>query len=130
MRDALSEAEVGSGDVGCVVPHGTGTPLNDVVESRALGVVLGDRAGTVPVYSLKAMLWAHRWCGRRVRSPHRRIDHRPPNRATDAPLESPDPACALRLHTGEPLRGPVDHVLVNAYAFGGNNISVLLGRPR
>jgi len=129
IRDALSEAGLGPDAVGCVVPHGTGTPLNDVVESAALGAVLGDRVGTVPVYSLKAMLGHTGGAAAAfaLLTAALIIDREtvPPN----APLESPDPACALRLHTGEPLAGPVDHVLVNAYAFGGNNISVLLGRP-
>jgi 3-oxoacyl-(acyl-carrier-protein) synthase len=129
MRDALADAGLRPDEIDCVIPHGTGTPLNDVVESRALGVVLGAAAVTVPVYSLKALLGhtggaaaafalltAALIIGRSTV---------PPN----APLTARDPECALSLGTGAPLTGPVRHALVNAYAFGGNNISVVLGRP-
>ncbi|MER6764765.1 beta-ketoacyl synthase N-terminal-like domain-containing protein, partial [Amycolatopsis sp. NPDC000746] len=50
MRQALTAAP------GCVIPHGTGTVLNDRVESRALRAVLGTRADDVPLYSLKALI--------------------------------------------------------------------------
>ncbi|MEK8171055.1 beta-ketoacyl synthase N-terminal-like domain-containing protein [Streptomyces sp. M19] len=41
MREALREAGAAADDLGVVVPHGTGTDLNDVVESQILGAVLG-----------------------------------------------------------------------------------------
>src|SRR2546427_6989617 len=47
---------VTAGELGCVVPHGTGTDLNDRVESSAIGQVLGGRTGRVPLYSLKALI--------------------------------------------------------------------------
>jgi 3-oxoacyl-[acyl-carrier-protein] synthase II len=129
MKDAFDEAGIGPGDVGCVVPHGTGTPLNDAVESRALTAVLGGRPDPVAVYSLKALL-GHTGgaaAGFALLTAALIIERGtvPPN----APLEEPDPECALPLHTGEPLALRVRHALVNAYAFGGNNISLVLGRP-
>lgn len=127
MRTALAEAGVAPGDVGCVVPHGTGTPLNDVVESRALYQVFGAGAATVPVYSLKAMLGhtggaagAFSLLTAALILKHGVV---PPN----VPLGRPDPDCALALPGTASAVAP-EHVLVNAYAFGGNNISVLLGR--
>jgi 3-oxoacyl-[acyl-carrier-protein] synthase II len=44
-----------------------------------------------------------------------------------ANLTSIDPRCKLRLHTDWPVSTSARHVLVNAYAFGGNNISVIVG---
>lgn len=128
MQTALAEAEVEPEDVGCVIPHGTGTPLNDVVESRALHQALGPAAATLPVYSLKTLLGhtggAAGAFGLLTASLILDRGVIPPN----MPLDEPDPECALELPCGEPLAAEPEHVLVNAYAFGGNNISVVVGR--
>lgn len=55
MREALRTAQVDPAMVGWVNAHGTGTPLNDVVESNALKLVFGERAKDVPLVSTKAM---------------------------------------------------------------------------
>lgn len=128
MLAALAEAGIKPEDVGCVVPHGTGTPLNDVVESRALHQALGPAAATLPVYSLKALLGHTGGAAGAfaLLTGLLMLDRGtvPPN----MPLDEPDPECAIELPAGSPLRSEPEHVLVNAYAFGGNNISVLVGR--
>lgn len=55
MREALAIAGVDPLQVGWVNAHGTGTPLNDVVESNAVKLVFGERASRVPLVSTKAM---------------------------------------------------------------------------
>lgn len=55
MRQALRRAAVQAGEVGWVNAHGTGTPLNDMVESKAMKLVFGDRAPEVPLVSTKGL---------------------------------------------------------------------------
>jgi 3-oxoacyl-[acyl-carrier-protein] synthase II len=55
MREALKVASVDPAQVGWVNAHGTGTPLNDVVESNAMKLVFGERAPRVPLISTKGM---------------------------------------------------------------------------
>ncbi len=55
MSEALRISSVDASQVGWVNAHGTGTPLNDVVESNALKLVFGERAARVPLVSTKAM---------------------------------------------------------------------------
>jgi 3-oxoacyl-[acyl-carrier-protein] synthase II len=55
MREALERAAVDVSQVGWVNAHGTGTPLNDVVESNAMKLVFGERAPLVPLISTKGM---------------------------------------------------------------------------
>lgn len=127
MRAALDDAGLTPGDIDCVVPHGTGTPLNDSTESRALREVFGAGTATMAAYSLKAMLGhtggaaggfalltAALMVSRQVA---------PPNVA----VTDPDPQFPIDLHSTGPLPRPFQHALINAYAFGGNNISVILG---
>lgn len=123
MREALREA--GDGEIGFVVPHGTGTDLNDVVESRVLATV----APRAPLYSLKALIGhtggaagAFAALSAALMLHHRAL---PPN----VPVGAPDPQCAVPLPSGStPLTG--GYGLVNAYAFGGNNISLVFAEAR
>ncbi|MFE5122237.1 beta-ketoacyl-[acyl-carrier-protein] synthase family protein [Streptomyces sp. NPDC056669] len=128
MRVALREAgagagaESGSGELGFVIPHGTGTALNDVVESQVLDAL----APRTPLYSVKALIGhtggaagAFAALAASLVLHHKTL---PPN----VPIGTPDPECAVPLAYGSaPMTGA--YGLVNAYAFGGNNISLVFG---
>ncbi|MFD8281376.1 beta-ketoacyl-[acyl-carrier-protein] synthase family protein [Streptomyces solisilvae] len=136
MREALREAgtgaevgtgtgsgaESGSGGLGFVIPHGTGTELNDVVESRVLGAL----TPRTPLYSVKALIGhtggaagAFAALAASLVLHHKTL---PPN----VPVGERDPECGVPLPSGSaPMTGA--YGLVNAYAFGGNNISLVFG---
>ncbi|MEU6479408.1 beta-ketoacyl-[acyl-carrier-protein] synthase family protein [Streptomyces sp. NPDC047017] len=125
MREALAEAGASPDEIGCVVPHGTGTELNDTVESRVLGEVLGAGPDRVPLYSLKALLGHTGGAAASLATvAAAQILYRgavPPNAA----LGEQDPECKVWLPTRSvPPSGK--YALVNAYAFGGNNVSLVL----
>lgn len=125
MREAVGDA---AHEVGCVVPHGTGTRLGDVLESRALHRVLGERTARVPLYSLKALLGHSGGASAALAAVAAVLILRhgvvPPN----VPLEEQDPECEVLLPQGEgvPLPATARRVLVNACGFGGNNASLVL----
>ncbi|MGI9149549.1 MAG: beta-ketoacyl-ACP synthase II [Chloroflexota bacterium] len=52
IRDANLQAE----DIEYVSAHGTGTPLNDSTETKALKLALGQHAHRIPVSSIKSMI--------------------------------------------------------------------------
>lgn len=56
MEAALRDAGLPAADVGFVNTHGTGTPLNDAAEWKALQRVFGERAGELPLTATKALL--------------------------------------------------------------------------
>lgn len=123
MRTALDETGTDRDRIGCVLPHGTGTQLNDVVESRALNEVLG--AG-VPLYSLKALIGHTGGAAAAVAAVaaalilrHRTV---PPN----VPITEQDPECRVWLPQGLGTPLGSDRIMVNGYAFGGNNVSLVL----
>ncbi|WP_433598125.1 beta-ketoacyl-[acyl-carrier-protein] synthase family protein [Nocardia sp. CA-135953] len=128
MDEALTAAGIAPDRVGCVVPHATGTILNDVIEARALRRVLGASTETTPLYSLKA-LTGHTGGGAGAFAAVAAIltlEHQlvPPN----PPLGAQDPECPVWLPArAVPLRSPA--ILVNAYGFGGNNVSLVLTSP-
>ncbi|MBC2877572.1 MULTISPECIES: beta-ketoacyl-[acyl-carrier-protein] synthase family protein [Streptomyces] len=125
MTGALADAGLGGADVGCVIPHGTGTPLNDVVESRALHRMFGARTRELPLFSLKAMIGhttgaagAFACLTAALMLRHRTV---PANTPVDQ-----DPECDVRLPQEGPVGLEMPAVLVNTYAFGGNNASLVV----
>jgi 3-oxoacyl-[acyl-carrier-protein] synthase II len=128
VRRALAEAELEPADIDCAIPHGTGTDLNDVVESAMLAQVFGERVKQLRIFALKSVI-GHTGgaagafsCLTAALILDRGLV--PPT----ANLTSADPRCPLHLHTGAPIAGDIRHALVNAYAFGGNNISLILDK--
>jgi 3-oxoacyl-[acyl-carrier-protein] synthase II len=56
MAAALADAGRRPADVGYVSAHGTATVFNDLMESKALALLLGDAAPTTPLNSIKGAL--------------------------------------------------------------------------
>jgi len=55
MELAIKEAGINPEEVSYINAHGTGTPYNDLFETRAIKTVFGDAAYKIPVSSTKSM---------------------------------------------------------------------------
>jgi 3-oxoacyl-[acyl-carrier-protein] synthase II len=126
MMMALDEAGLGPGDVSYVSAHGTGTPTNDRLETIAVKRVFGDRHKSVPVSSAKSMLGHTMGAASAIEAAvcslavyHDRI---PPT----INFEEPDPECDLDCVPNISRHARVEVAMNNAYAFGGNNSTLLL----
>jgi 3-oxoacyl-[acyl-carrier-protein] synthase II len=129
IRGALSEAALTPQDIDCVLPHGTGTSLNDVVESQVLERVFDGRLRDLKISAIKSKLGHSGGAAGAVACATAAMildtGAVPPTGNVDAI----DAQCRLPIHVDAPATATIRHVLVNAYAFGGNNISVVLGKP-
>lgn len=125
MRAALDDANLRPYDIDFINLHGTGTPQNDIAESRAVFELFG--AGT-PCASTKpltghalgasgALAAALSWL--MIRRGNTLIPH-VFDGARDAGL------APIRLAQRDE-RAPVRRVLINSFAFGGSNACVILG---
>ena len=56
VEQALREAGIRPQELDLVIPHGTGIPQDDLAESKALEIVLGDTVKGVPVLPTKSMV--------------------------------------------------------------------------
>lgn len=122
---ALREADISPEDVGHVSAHATSTPEGDVVEAQAIVKSIGAHP---PVTAIKSML-GH-LCGAAggvaaVAAVRSLMDGRIPATLN---LDSQDPAIELDVVTGSPRPLPEGAVIVNAFGFGGHNVTLVLSR--
>jgi 3-oxoacyl-[acyl-carrier-protein] synthase II len=129
MNEALATAGIAPKDVGCVLPHGTGTPLNDIVESRALRRLFGERTDNLPLFSLKAMIGHTAGAAGIFGCLTAALMLRNGKVPANVPVNQ-DPDCEVWLPQDHPVPLNDLAVLVNTYAFGGNNSSFVLSEMR
>ena len=56
MKEAMEECNIHPFEVDYINAHGTGTPLNDKVETLAIKNAFGERAYSIPISSIKSMV--------------------------------------------------------------------------
>jgi 3-oxoacyl-[acyl-carrier-protein] synthase II len=126
MQRALQESGACAEEIDYVNAHGTATPLNDLLETRALKTLLGARAYHVPVSSTKSMVGHCLGAAGAVEAVACVLALRAGFVPPTANLQYADPECDLdyvpRCGRLQALRT----VLSNSYGFGGNNTSLLL----
>jgi 3-oxoacyl-[acyl-carrier-protein] synthase II len=128
IRLCLKDAHAAPGDVGYVNAHGTGTPMNDRTETRAIKDVFGEGARGVPVSSTKSMI-GHLLAGagavELVASAIAIVcGFLPPT----INHEVPDPDCDLDCVPGSARPARIDAALSNSFGFGGQNACLLIRR--
>jgi 3-oxoacyl-[acyl-carrier-protein] synthase II len=126
MRNAIRDAGVDPSAIDYVNAHGTSTPQGDVVESKALKAVFGERARTLAVSSTKSMT-GHLLGGAggletAITALSVFHDRVPPT----INYTTPDPECDLDYVPNESRRMKVSHALNNSFGFGGTNAALVL----
>ena len=126
MKQALEQSGTAREEVGYISAHGTGTATNDRLETLAVKRLFGDAAYRVPISSIKSMLGHTMGAASAIEAAacalavyHNRI---PPT----INLREPDPECDLDYVPNHAREHTVRVAMNNAYAFGGNNASLIL----
>jgi 3-oxoacyl-[acyl-carrier-protein] synthase II len=128
MELALAEAGCAKDEVGYVNLHGTGTDLNDRMETAALRKCFGARADRVPMSSTKSMIGHPQGaCGAAglaatVLGMRDGVLHPTIN------LRQPDPRCDLDYVPDTARVARVDVALCNCIAFGSKNSAIVVTR--
>ncbi len=123
MQRALRDAGLSPSDVGYVNAHGTGTPLGDVAESKAVRRLLGD----VPTSSVKGAIGHTIAAAGALEAAACIAGLQGGWLPGTAGLSEPDPRCEVNL-VATPQQAQVDYMLSNSFGFGGQNAALLWGR--
>jgi 3-oxoacyl-[acyl-carrier-protein] synthase II len=128
MKLALRDAGISPDDVDYINAHGTGTQLNDAAETKAIKMVFGERAYSIPVSSNKSMI-GHLACAAGaveavavVKTINEGII--PPT----VNYETPDPVCDLDYVPNKARAHKVDICLSNSFGMGGQNCCIVIKR--
>lgn len=131
MRKALENARLAPDQIDYLNLHGTATRHNDAMESLAVNALFGER---LPCSSSKPMTGhtlgaagaleaAFCWLALAADNREGRLPPQVWDGARDPQLA---PLNLLDGHQRLPLQGP-RHLMSNSFAFGGNNVSLILG---
>lgn len=128
MRQAIASAAIDPAQVGWVNAHGTGTPLNDVVESNAMKLVFGDRAPVIPLISTKGMTGHCLGAAGAIEALATVIALRHHIIPRTLNFRGRDPECDLDYCHDGSRQTSCTVAMSNSFAFGGNITSLVLSR--
>jgi len=128
MMAALKDAKLVPNDVGYVNAHGTSTPIGDVIETRALKRVFGERAKKVPVSSTKSMTGHLLGGAGGLEAGISVLALRDQTLPPTINLEMPDPECDLDYVPNHARKASVEYALSNSFGFGGTNAALVFRR--
>jgi 3-oxoacyl-[acyl-carrier-protein] synthase II len=128
MEKALSRAGLSREEVGYVNAHGTGTPLNDPAEARAIRGALGPQADQIPVSSIKGAIGHLMSAAGAVELASCLLAFQRNLLPGTAHHRELDPECPLQVIGERPLHAAINVALSNSFGFGGQNVCLALGR--
>ncbi|MBF6614468.1 MAG: beta-ketoacyl-ACP synthase II [Chloroflexi bacterium] len=128
MQRALKRAGIAPDEVDYINAHGTGTPLNDRVETIAIKNVFGDAARQVAISSTKSMTGHMMGAAGALEAMVCALAIRDNCIPPTINLEAPDPDCDLDYTPLKARATQVDVALSNSIGLGGHNSCVILRR--
>jgi len=129
MERALVRARLSPEQVGYINAHGTGTPLNDAAEAKAIRDAFGAWGSRIPVSSIKGAVGHLMAASGAIEIASCLLAFESDLLPGTANHREPDPECGLNVIGERPLSERVDAAMSNSFGFGGQNASVILGRP-
>lgn len=126
MEMAIADAGLKPEDIDYINAHGTSTHHNDLFETKAIKLALGDHAGNIKINSTKSMIGHLLGAAGGVefitcvKSIEEGFVH------ATAGLQEEDPECDLDYTKGEGVSMNVNCALSNSLGFGGHNATLLV----
>jgi 3-oxoacyl-[acyl-carrier-protein] synthase II len=128
ISNGLADAGLTPDDIDYINPHGTGTPENDKMEGLGVMAVFGERAKSIPMSSNKSMIGHTLSAAGTVEAVFSLltiINQRIPPTIN---YKVPDPGIPLDVVPNVARDARVRNVISNSFGFGGQNVSLVMGR--
>ncbi len=126
MQMALDDAGMKPEDVDYINAHGTSTPLNDVVETRAIKEVYGEHAKKLAISSTKSMTGHMLGGAGGIESVFTALSIHHQTAPPTMNLENPEPECDLDYVPNEARNMEIRAAMSNSFGFGGTNAVIIM----
>ncbi len=123
---ALNDAKLSINDIHYINAHGTGTQLNDSIETESIKSVFGKRAYEIPVTAQKSMTGHAIGAAGAMEIIATTLSLQKDMVLPTINLDHPDPICDLDYVPKVARPQKVDIALSNHFAFGGANAALVL----
>jgi len=129
MTIALADAGLAADDIDYVNLHGTSTPLNDRIETRAVKAAFNGSAYRIPMSATKSQIGHPQGAAGAAGIAATLLALRSGLIAPTINLDDPDPECDLDYVANEARNSPVKAALCNCIGFGSKNAALVLLAP-
>lgn len=126
MQMALNDAGMNPEDIDYINAHGTSTPLNDVVETRAIKGVYGDHARKLAISSTKSMTGHMLGGAGGIEACFTALSLQQQVAPPTANLTTPDPECDLDYIPEGAREMKIRAAMSNSFGFGGTNAVIIM----
>ena len=128
ILEAMSEADLKASGIDYINAHGTSTKLNDISETKAVKLALGEYAKKIPISSIKSMIGHSIGASGAIEAVASCLAIQQNMIPPTINLHTPDPECDLDYVPNQARRQKVDVVMSNSFGFGSNNVVLIFRR--
>ena len=128
MIDAMKEAGYNENDIVYVNAHGTGTPMNDSIETRAIKMAMGEKAKEAYVSSTKSMTGHMLGAAGAIEALACILALKEGIIPPTINLKEQDEACDLNCVPNKAIKVNASLALSNSLGFGGHNACLAFRR--
>jgi len=128
IKEAIEESGIAPLEVDYINAHGTGTPLNDKVETLAIKRAFGERVYSIPISSIKSMVGHCLGSAGAIEAVASILSMIHEFVPATVNHQEGDEDCDLDYVPGKAREIEVNVVLSNSFAFGGNCTTLVFGK--
>lgn len=128
MKWALNDAGINPDEIDYINAHGTSTPLNDAVETKAIKLLFLDHAYDLSISSTKSMVGHAMGASGTLEAISTILTIQNSIIPPTINYEYPDPDCDLNYTPNEARKQIVNAALSNSFGLGGQNACLVIKR--